>query len=175
MWTFLFKLAFCSGLTVLAWNIASAFDTRYAAIGLVVASVAWGVTFARYLIEIFPIIKYWAERSVFHRWQGRFYMFESRQIRFYVVDDVIWIPLKDLNKLIEPGWSERELRLLGDAHGPIPEQTEIGLSEAGLLQLLASRTGHRRASSKMIRFRNWLLQNALPNVRRLPESAANHR
>lgn len=175
MWIFIFKLALCSGITVLSWKIASAFDSRYGAIGLVVASVVWGITFARYLVELIPTIKYWAERSVLLRWQGRFYTFDNRQIRFYIVDETIWIPVNDLRHVMQPALNERELRLLGDAYGKIPEHQESGVSEAGLLRLLASRTEHRRASNKMIMFRNWLLQNALPNVRRLPESAANYR
>ena len=173
MSTFLIKLALCSALTFLAWKIALAFGPRFGPIGLLAASVVWGITFARYVIETFSSIKYWAKHSVSMRWGGKFYMFEERQIRFYVVNDLIWIPLRDLHPLMEPAFNERELRLLGDAHGQIPEHEEIGLSEEGLLRLLLSRTEHRRASSKMIRFRNWLQKNALPNVRRFPESASN--
>ena len=173
MSTFFLKLLLCTGLTFLAWKIALAFGPSFGPIGLLAVSVVWGITFARYVIETFSAIKYWARHSVAMRWGGKFYMFEERQIRFFVIDDAIWIPLKDLQQLMEPAFNERELRLLGAAHGPIPEHTEIGLSEEGLLHLLQSRTEHRRASSKMIRFRNWLLQNALPNVRRLPASAVN--
>jgi hypothetical protein len=173
MWTFILKLVLSSGLTFLAWKVATAFGPRYGPIGLLAVSVVWGITFARYIIESFSAIKYWAKHSVSMRWSGKFYMFEERQIRFFVVDDAIWIPLRDLEKLMEPSFHERELRLLGAAHGQIPEHEEIGLSEDGLLKLLQSRTEHRRASSKMIRFRNWLQNNALPNVRRFPESASN--
>ncbi len=173
MWTFLFKLALCLGLTFLAWKVALFFGPRYGPIGLLVTSVVWGVTFARYVIETFSAIKYWGKQSVSMRWGGKFYMFEERQIRFYMVNDLIWIPIRDLHPLMEPALNERELRLLGDAHGQIPEHDEIGLSEEGLLHLLQSRTEHRRASSKMIRLRNWLQKNALPNVRRFPESASN--
>lgn len=173
MRTFILKLLLCSGLTFLAWKIAQAFGPRFGPIGLLAVSVVWGITFARYVIETFSAIKYWARHSVAMRWGGKFYMFEERQIRFFVIDDAIWIPLRDLEQLMEPAFNERELRLLGAAHGQIPGHDEIGLSEEGLLHLLQSRTEHRRASSKMIRFRNWLLQNALPNVRRLPASAAN--
>ena len=174
MWTFLIKLAFCTGLTFLAWKVAIIFDPRYGPIGLLAVSVLWGITFARYVIETFSSIKYWARHSVAMRWGGKFYMFEERQIRFYIVDDLIWIPLRDLQSLMEPAFNERELRLLGEAHGQIPYHAEQGLTEEGLLHLLLSRTEHRRASSKMIRFRNWLQKNALPNVRRFPESASNH-
>lgn len=173
MWTFIVKLLLCSGLTFLAWKIALLFDPRYGPIGLAAVSVFWGITFARYIIETFSAIKYWGRHSAAMQWSGKFYMFEERQIRFFVIDDAIWIPLRDLQQLMEPAFNERELRLLGAAHGKIPEHDEMGVSEEGLLHLLRSRTGHRRASSKMIRFRNWLQQNALPNVRRLPESAVN--
>ena len=174
MWTFFLKLTLCSGLTFLAWKIALTFGPRYGPIGLLVVSVVWGITFARYVIETFSAIKYWAKHSVAMRWGGKFYMFEEQQIRFYIIDDAIWIPLNDVQQFMEPAFNERELRLLGDAHRQIPEHVELGLSEEGLLHLLASRTEHRRASAKMIRFRNWLVQNALPNVRRLPQSAANY-
>ena len=173
MWTFLIKLALCSGLTLLAWKAAQFFDPRYGPIGLLAVSVFWGMTFARYVIETFSSIKYWARHSVSMRWGGKFYMFEERQIRFYIVDDLIWIPLRDLQPLMEPAFNERELRLLGDAYAQIPHHDELGLSEEGLLHVLLSRTEHRRASSRMIRFRNWLQKNALPNVRRFPGSASN--
>ena len=175
MGTFLLKLTLCFGLTFLAWKVARFFDPRFGPLGLLAVSVVWGLTFARYVIEAFSSIKYWARHSVAMRWGGKFYMFEERQIRFYMVDDLIWIPLRDLQALMEPAFNERELHLLGDAYGQIPDHTEQGLTEEGLLRLLLSRTEHRRASSKMIRFRNWLQKNALPNVRRFPESASNRR
>jgi hypothetical protein len=175
MWNFLFKLVFCAGISTLAWKIATVFGPLYGPIGLLITAPAWGVSFARHLIEIFPSIKYWAEYAVSYRWHGRYYTFENRQIRFYLIDESIWIPVKDLLPIMEPELSERELRLLGEAHGTIPQHNETGVAELGLLRLIASRTEHRRPNSKMIRFRNWLQQNALPNVRRLPESAANER
>ena len=166
MVTFLLKLVLCLGLTFLAWKWLGPY-------GLAFVSVVWGVTFARYIIVAFSITKYWAKHSVSMPWSGKFYMFEERQIRFYIVDDLIWIPLRDLQPIMEPAFNERELRLLGDAHGQIPHHDELGLSEEGLLHVLLSRTEHRRASSKMIRFRNWLQKNALANVRRFPGSASN--
>lgn len=173
MLMFLLKLVLCSGLTFLAWKAALIFDPRFGPLGLLAVSVVWGLTFARYVIDAFSGIKYWAKHSVSMRWSGKFYMFEERQIRFYIVDDLIWIPLRDLQPLMEPVLNERELRLLGDACAQIPQLDELGLSEEGLLHVLRSRTEHRRASSKMIRLRNWLQKNALPNVRRFPESASN--
>lgn len=173
MLTFLFKLALCSMLSYMGWKIALAFDPRYGPIGLAVTSVVWGITFASYLYEVFPSIRYWARKSVLQRWLGRFYVFEGCQIRFFLIDETIWIPLSDLNAVLEPRLEERELRLLADAHGLIPEHSLAGVSEDGLMQLLKSRTGHRRASQKMLRFKTWLQNNALPNVRRLPASAAN--
>lgn len=173
MWNFLFRVFFCAGITMLAWKIASAFNPRYGPIGLLIAAPAWGVSFAGHLLDIFPSIKYWAEYAVSYRWHGRYYTFENCQIRFYLIDEVIWVPVKDLLPVMAPELSERELRLLGDAHGTIPQHNEIGVAESGLLRLIATRTEHRRPNSKMIRFRNWLQHNAFPNVRRLPESAAN--
>ena len=173
MSTFFLRLALCSFLTFVAWNVASTFGSQYGAFGLLAMSVVWGISFARYIVEIFPSIKYLAEKSATQKWHGKYYVFENCQIRFYLVDDAIWIPVADLRQLMQPALDPRECRLLGEAYGLIPKHDEIGLSEEGLLRLLSNRTEHRRASENMIRFRNWLLQSALPNVRRLPTSAAN--
>ncbi|MES2933579.1 MAG: hypothetical protein V4805_08845 [Pseudomonadota bacterium] len=175
MSTFILKLVFCSFLTFVAWKITSTFGSQLAPLSLVAMSVIWGIMFARYIVEIIPSVKYFAEKAATQKWQGKYYVFENCHIRFYLIDQTIWIPLRDLKQLMQPAFNERELRLLGEAHGPIPdpEHDEPGLSEEGLLRLLSNRTEHRRASEQMIRFRNWLLQNALPNVRRLPQSAAN--
>jgi hypothetical protein len=173
MLQFLLRGVGCLGLTALLWRAAQAYDPHYGPIGLVVSSIVWGLSFAPYLVEFFPTIKYWAEYGVSYRWHGRFYHFDGRQIRFYLIAEVIWVPLADVKLLMEPPIGERELRLLGhDCAIPL-EQKESCLSEAGLLRLLNSRTEHRRASYKMVRFKRWLLQNALPNVKRHPQSRAN--
>jgi hypothetical protein len=89
-----------------------------------------------------------------------------------MIDEVIWVAIKELHVVIEPGLEPRELRLLGAEYGQIPWQKEIGITEAGLLRVLGLRTERRHASHKMIRFRNWLINNTFPNLHRLPKSAA---
>ena len=123
-------------------------------------------------VGIFGWIKRRAHESVHAQWSGRYYTFDERQIRFYLVDDTVWTAAEDLAKLLEPPPGERELRLLGGEHACIPGSSIMACSEAGLMRLLDARTGHRRASYHMIRFKNWLETQAFPNVKRLPSSAA---
>lgn len=139
--------------------------------GLALSLPAWGVLFAPYLLEIFPWLKRRAEHDALTRWNGRYYSFDGQQLRFYKIEETVWIPQKDLRRILRPAWGERELRLLGADYAAIPETTEMGFTEAGLRKLLDSRTGHRRANHQMIRFKRWLDSEALPNVKRLPSSA----
>jgi hypothetical protein len=168
----LFKLLFCGGLTYVVWQIATAFGAGFGPIGLAMTSAVWGTQFASEFIGFLSEIRYRARWSVFRHWQGHYYNFDGVHLRFYMIDEVIWIAIKELHIVIEPELAPRELRLLGEQYGQIPSQKEIGITEAGLLRVLSLRTERRHASHKMIRFRNWLLHNTLPNLRRLPKSAA---
>ncbi|MFZ6799501.1 hypothetical protein [Undibacterium sp. Di24W] len=143
-------------------------------IGIVFTSNFWGRLFARDLINFFSWIKYQAKKSAVFHWHGSYYSFDGRQIRFFLIEGTVWIPLRDLQRLLEPDVSERELRLLGAAYAVIPDQKMKGVTEDGLLQLLRSRTESRHTSYKMVRLKKWLLTNALPNVKRLPKSAINN-
>ena len=122
-------------------------------------------------VGVLAWIKRRAHESVHGQWQGRYYTFDERQIRFYLVDDTVWTAMEDVARILEPPPGERELRLLGDEHAPIPGSDVMACSETGLLRLLATRTEHRRASYHMIRFKNWIEKQAFPNVKRLPSSA----
>jgi len=143
-------------------------------IGIAVTANFWGRLFARDFINLFSWIKYQAKKSAVFHWHGSYYSFDGRQIRFFLVEGTVWIPLRDLQRLLEPDVSERELRLLGAAYGLIPDQKIKGVTEEALLQLLKSRTESRHTSYKMVRLKKWLLTNALPNVKRLPKSAINN-
>ncbi|MDY7538722.1 hypothetical protein QN372_05650 [Undibacterium sp. RTI2.1] len=173
MLSFLLRFVLCVFLSYKAWDIAELYGAGYGPIVLVVVAVAWGIFFAPFIVDLIPAVRYWARYSVLNRWQGRYYSFDHYHLRFYMVDDVIWLPIKDIQNLIVPRLAERELRLLGDDYKIIPGHKQIGVTEAGLLRLLATRTEHRRANIKMLRFKLWLTTSALPNVKRLPKSRAN--
>ena len=106
-------------------------------------------------------------------WSGAYYEFRGVQIRFYTVDDEIFIPADDLKKVLTPPLQRRELTLLTDQYQKIHGQRIYGMTENGVLRQLATRTGHRRAEPMMIKFKNWLINEAYPNVKRLPRSAIN--
>jgi len=142
-------------------------------IGIALTSYFWGRLFARDIINLFSWIKYQAKKSAVFHWHGSYYSFDGQQIRFFLDEHTVWIPLRDVQHVLEPELSERELRLLGAGYGLIPEQKMVGVTEEGLLQLLRSRTESRHSSYQMVRFKKWLLTQALPNVKRLPKSAVN--
>lgn len=168
----LFKIILCTGLTYFIWHICIAFDPRYGAIGVAFVAPLWGKLFASEFVLLFSEIRYRARWSVLRDWQGHYYQFDGVHLRFYLVDEVIWIALKELESLITPTLEQRERRLLGEQLATIPFCKEIGISETGLLRVLELRTENRHASYQMIRFKRWLINETFPNLRRLPKSAA---
>ena len=116
-------------------------------------------------------MKYHARQSVTLRWHGRYYSFDGQQLRFFLIDEVVWLALPDLEKILEPQISERELRLLGEEKTFLEDHQLPVISEAGMLQLLRTRTETRHATQKMIRFKKWLKSSGFDNVKRLPKSA----
>ena len=129
--------------------------------------------FSKYLVEFVPSMKKGVDSLILGPWSGAYYEFRGVQIRFYTVDDEIFIPADDLKKVLTPPLQRRELTLLTDQYQKIPGQRIYGMTENGVLRLLATRTGHRRAEPMMIKFKNWLINEAYPNVKRLPRSAIN--
>lgn len=111
------------------------------------------------------------KRSAHAPWQGKFYSYEGRQLRLYLDGGTVWIPQADLARILVPAPDGRELRLLGADYGAIPGHAIKGCTEAGIAQLLKARTGHRRATRDMIRFKAWLDSEALPNVKRFARSS----
>jgi hypothetical protein len=138
---------------------------------VVFSATVWFIAFARYLVDLLPSIKRKAERDALEVWNGRYYAFDNRQLRLYLVDGVIWVPAVDVAALLDPKPDARELRYLGADHGLIPGQKHTGYTEAGLLRLLTTRSATRRATHDTIRFKHWLEKEAFPNLRRLPASA----
>lgn len=139
---------------------------------LVSTAPAWLRVLAPYLLDILPAIRRKAVRDALEPWNGRYYAFENRQIRLYLIDDIIWVPVRDVAALVLPQPAPRELRILGAGHGTIPGLKLQGYTEAGLLRLLGTRNSGRSAERDLVRFKLWLETDAFPNLRRLPASAS---
>ena len=112
-----------------------------------------------------------AKRSAHGASQGKFYSFEGRQVRFFVVDETIWIAERDLTGILDKAVTERERRQLGDNYGVIPGRRLRGFTEDGITRLMSARIASRHVTRQTLRFHHWLQKEAFPNVRRLPSSA----
>jgi hypothetical protein len=128
--------------------------------------------FSPLVMGVLTAIRDAGRRSAHQQYQGNYYSYEGQQVRFYLVDSTVWMAWPDVARLLDPAATERELRLLGADFATIPEHALQGCTEAGILKLLKARTGHRRATRDMIQLKTWLKQDALPNVKRLPQSAS---
>jgi hypothetical protein len=169
------RLAACAAATaaiygVLGILIKDASPVR-APLTMVFAAPVWVISFAKYLLALLPAIGRKAKTDALERWNGRYYAYGNLQLRLFLIDDVIWIPASDVGAILVPRPDARELRFLGAEYAPIPGQKQQGYTEAGLLRLLATRTGTRRATHEMIRFKQWLEKETFPNLRRLPASS----
>jgi len=113
-----------------------------------------------------------SERSALDGMQGNYYSFDERRIRFFVVNDTIWVAESDVSGILDPAISERERRQLGRGYGIVPGKRVRGFTEDGIWRWLATRLGDRHATRQIVRFNYWLQSEAFPNVRRLPTSGA---
>lgn len=140
---------------------------------MIVTSVLfWGKTLAPSVVELLPALRRKAIADAWEPWNGRYYAFDNRQIRLYLIDGTIWVPARDVLTMVLPPPESRELRILGADYGPIPGQAKLqGYTEAGLLRLLATRSSARMPAHDLLRFKTWLENEAFPNIRRLPASA----
>ncbi len=174
------KLAACAVVTWLLYLgghrlAASMGGVHPAIVNVVVFSLAaslWGRALAHYLIGLIPAIRDRARRDVLEPMNGRFYAYDNHRLRLYLVDGVIWIPERDLAAIIRPLPDARELRLLGEEYGVVPDQKCRGFTERGLLRMMSLRTAGRFSTHEMIRFKHWLEKEAIPNLRRFPVSSA---
>jgi hypothetical protein len=108
----------------------------------------------------------------YRRWQGCYFEFDAQQVRMCIRGGVVWIAEDDVAALLRPPPTRLELRAIDLDRGPIPGHPKVnGITESGLLRLLALRTGHRRAEHEMIRLQRWFTTEAIPNLRRLPEAS----
>lgn len=168
---FVAKIIFSVGISYLAWKMFEKMSPGYGPIGLLLTSPIWVRFFPRDILNLFSWIKYEAYHSAVFHWHGKYYSFDGRQIRFYLIEQIVWIPVADLERIFEPKIAKHELKMLLQQYGEIPEHKLQGVTEAGLLSLLRTRTEGGHANYKMIRFKRWLLTSALENVKRLPTSA----
>lgn len=171
MLKFVLKLALSVAICYGAFRGIERVAPGFGALGIVVPIFFLGHLFPRDILSFFSWVKYHASKSVLLRWHGRYYSFEGQQLRFFLIDEVVWLALPDLEKILEPEISERELRLLGEEKTFLDEHHLHVISEAGMLQLLRTRTDTRHATQKMIRFKKWLKSSGFDNVKRLPKSA----
>ncbi len=137
--------------------------------------LSWGAAgakhFASDLVDMVPWIARAAKRSVFEKWNGRFYIYDNRQIRFCLVGETVWIVEADVSGIIDPPVSDRERRLLGEQYRLIPGLRIHGYSEAGLLRLISVRLIRRGGETGMKKFMVWLQSESIPNVKRHPSSS----
>lgn len=168
---FIAKIIFSAGISVGAWVFFEKINRGYGPVGFLLVSMIWVRLFPRDILNLFSFVKRSAYHSAVHHWHGKYYSFDGRQIRFYLIEQTVWIPLVDLERVFEPKIVKHELKFLEDQYGKIPEQPMVGVTESGLLALLKTRTEGGHTNYKMIRFKRWLLTQALENVKRLPKSA----
>lgn len=168
---FIAKIIFSVGISVLAWNFFERLHPGYGPAGLLLVSMIWGRLFPREILNFLSFIKRSAYHSAVYHWHGKFYSFDGRQLRFYLIEQVVWVPLADIERVLEPKIAKHELQFLGEQYGKIPAHHLLGVTEAGLMMLLRTRTEGGHTNYKMIRFKRWLLTQALENVKRLPKSA----
>jgi hypothetical protein len=168
---FFAKITFSVGISYLAWKLFEKMSPGYGPIGLLLTSMIWVRFFPRDILSLFSWIKRQAYHSAVFHWHGKYYSFDGRQIRFYLIEQTVWIPVVDLERILEPKIAKHELKMLLDLYGEIPGHKLLGVTEAGLLGLLKTRTEGGHTNYKMIRFKRWLLTSALENIKRLPCSA----
>lgn len=174
MLSFLGRAVACSVATWLIYQLTSRIFSEPAAVmplTVVFSSVLWSLAYARFVIEGMSSLRREAKRAALEAWNGRYYAFGAHQLRLFLIEDVIWIPVADVAAILDPQPDARELRYLSGDYGAIPGQKEKGYTEAGLLRLLTTRTASRRATHDMIRFKHWLEKETFPNLRRLPTSS----
>ena len=174
MLSFLGRGLACGVATWLIYQLSSRiFSEPWAVMPFTVvsSSVLWSLAYARFVIEGMSSLRREAKRAALEEWNGRYYAFGTHQLRLFLIEDVIWIPVVDVAAILAPPPDARELRYLGGEVGSIPGQKLRGYTEAGLLRLLTTRTATRRATHELIRFKHWLETETFPNLRRLPASS----
>ncbi|HEY5801356.1 MAG TPA: hypothetical protein VIT92_14120 [Burkholderiaceae bacterium] len=156
-----YRLAFCLLLTIPSVWFFSRFGSRAAPIGVLVILPVWSRIFGPYLVELFPAAWGAARWLTYAPWQGKFYEFDGRQIRFHFIEGVAWAVYDDVRFVLQPAPAERELRALGRGYAAIPGMRCRGVDSAALMQLLDSRCALPGASRDLLRFRRWVEHDVL--------------
>jgi hypothetical protein len=169
MRTVVFKLIFALAAAAAIWkfNGGNLFSVLFIA-------ALWAVLVSPHLLDILPWLKRSAETAAMQPWQGSYYEFNGRQLRFYLDAGEVWVNAADFLPLLVPAVQERELSLLGRQYRIMDGSKDRAISEAGVTRLLATRTSHRRADRQMIRLKQWLENATYPNIKRMPGSAVKH-
>ncbi|PWF55759.1 hypothetical protein [Massilia glaciei] len=165
-----------AGLFYLAYRLYGAVppdNKKHVLIALLLCAPLWARNIAPFVLAILPALHGKAKRDAHEAWNGRYYAFEGAQLRFVMLGEAIWVAADDLDALLPAPPDSRERRILGPDHGTIPGYRIKGYTENGMRRLLATRTTARTAKPQMIKLRHWLEHETLPNLRRLPGSAAN--
>lgn len=171
MWRYLLSIAFAAALAI-AFHYLKQLHTGFA----VVLVLACAPVMAWLLAPVFmDLASGWigfARRSAYGALQGNHYSFDGRRVRFFLAHETIWVAESDLAGILVHAVTDRERRQVREGYGVIPGRKLRGFTEAGIRDLLAARLRDRHASRELSRFNRWLQEEAFPNVRRLPGSAA---
>lgn len=142
-------------------RVAIGAAATYAAMRLLGASwpvvaVIWGALLARPVIEFFPALVRSARHAALREWEGRYYAFESAQVRVIEVDGAPWIVDADAFRALGVRTTRRTRAVLAATFGPadyapIPGTPHRGFSERGVLRYL-----ERREDRQATKFRLWL-------------------
>jgi len=102
------------------------------------------------LLALFPAYLGWVHERIWHRWQGRYYAFDDRQIRVVEAHGMLWFASKDVHAAL--GLRPRAALLAQFVAAERRRDDEIGdaLSNAGLVRLLS-----RSTDARVLRFLLW--------------------
>ena len=158
-------------------RIAVGAAATYAALRLLGAAwpavaVIWGALLARPVIEFFPGLVRSARHAALREWEGRYYAFESAQVRVLDVDGEPWIVDADAFRALGVPTTRRTRAVLAATlgaaeYGPIPGTRHRGFSERGVLRYL-----EKREDRQATKFGLWLEREVFLPWRRRRDRAA---
>ncbi len=102
-----------------------------------------GVLIAPAVMALLPAYLHWVRERIWHRWQGRYYAFDDRQIRVVEARGQLWFSSADVHAAL--GIARRPASAAAFLAAERRQDDEIGeaLSNAGLARLLARSTDAR--------------------------------
>ncbi len=171
MWRYLITTAFAIVLAI-AFHYLKQLDTTYGLVVVLACAPLMAWLWAPVFMDLASRGIGFAKSLAYGSLQGKHYSFDGRRVRFFLANETIWVAESDLAGILVQGVTDRERRQLREAYGVIPGKRLKGFTEVGIKGLLAARLRDRHASRELLRFNRWLHEEALPNVRRLPGSAA---